>query len=406
MEPPNERAVLLNRCLDAVLHASRTATSAERGDSGTKNTTTTTTTAEPNNPNSRPSKDLMESALASLSDPSRGYDPKYGRPALRTYRSFIYPKKQTSSSSSSSSSSDALQLEAAAKRTANQIDFLVKRQAARVHDFVRNHDDPSSAHTSTSQAALDAAAATTTKFPITLVLDNLRGSFNVGSIFRTAEACGVSQILTCGITPHPNGSGAEKVAKSALGADLLVPSQHFGTTADALLFLRTANNGSNSNSNSNINNRPFVVALETTAASQLYTSVDYRPYYSKPETKNETVVDDGADSSSDGTDGDEDNTSRGRGIALILGNEVTGVDVELLEPLLRDVSGNNDNEESIESESSSSSSSSGSNESSRRANEALVDAIVELPTHGQKNSLNVAAVAPVILYEILRQWGD
>ena len=41
---------------------------------------------------------------------------------------------------------------------------------------------------------------------------------------------------------------------------------------------------------------------------------------------------------------------------------------------------------------------------SRAADGRLVDLIVELPTHGQKNSLNVAAVAPVMLYEILRQW--
>lgn len=75
---------------------------------------------------------------------------------------------------------------------------------------------------------------------------------------------------------------------------------------------------------------------------------------------------------------------------MILGNEVTGVDVELLAPLLRD-------EESEGNSNCSTSTTSG---------EALIDAIVELPTHGQKNSLNVAAVAPVILYEILRQWDS
>ena len=37
---------------------------------------------------------------------------------------------------------------------------------------------------------------------------------------------------------------------------------------------------------------------------------------------------------------------------------------------------------------------------------SLVDLIIELPTYGCKNSLNVAAVAPVILYEILRQWNE
>ena len=312
----------------------------------------------------------MEAAISSLRDPSGGYDPKYGRPALRAYRSFVYPKKQQEVQGNNSN--DALQLEAAAKRTANQIDFLVKRQNSRMNEAVRNHDDPDK-ETNNSDSG-----GATQKFPITLVLDNLRGSFNVGSIFRTAEACGVSKILTCGITPHPFGSGAEKVAKSALGADLLVPTAHFPTTFEALQDLKRnmVRTGEET-----IEPPPFVVALETTSASKLYTSVDYRPYYemyiantNDHDTKKEEK-------------GTESKINR-RGIALILGNEVTGVDVELLAPLLREDESNDDSR------------------NNDAGNENLVDAIVELPVHGQKNSLNVAAVAPVILYEILRQWDS
>jgi tRNA G18 (ribose-2'-O)-methylase SpoU len=273
---------------------------------------------------------------------------------------------------------DTLQMEAAAKRTANQIDFLVKRQTSQRTEAVRNHDASIAAN-----ADANANANNTIQFPITLVLDNLRGSFNVGSIFRTAEACGVSEILTCGITPHPFGSGAEKVAKSALGAETLVPTRHFATTLEALRALRMGarvgervlRERSNADPDEEGTTQPppppFVVALETTSASQLYTSVDYRPYYN-----NENGSSSGSGS---------------QGIALILGNEVTGVDVELLAPLLRD----NERDENENS-------STGTN----GAGEALVDAIVELPTHGQKNSLNVAAVAPVILYEVLRQWDS
>jgi tRNA G18 (ribose-2'-O)-methylase SpoU len=54
------------------------------------------------------------------------------------------------------------------------------------------------------------------------------------------------------------------------------------------------------------------------------------------------------------------------GTALIFGNEVSGVDTELLESM---------------------------------------DFIVEIPMYGVKNSLNVASCAPVVLYEILRQWN-
>lgn len=149
---PNERAILLNECLDAVLTSSA-------HDSSTASSKS-------------PAQQLMEAALASIRSPSDGYDPKYGRPALRAYRSFVYPKQ--------TNTIDKLQLEAMAKRTANQIDFLVKRQTSRRNQAVRNHDDPN------TQSANSEARATF-KFPITLVLDNLRGSFNVGSIFRTAE---------------------------------------------------------------------------------------------------------------------------------------------------------------------------------------------------------------------------
>ena len=54
------------------------------------------------------------------------------------------------------------------------------------------------------------------------------------------------------------------------------------------------------------------------------------------------------------------------GTALVLGDEVTGVDTDIL---------------------------------------PLLDAVVEIPMFGTKNSLNIAACAPVVLYEILRQWN-
>ena len=41
------------------------------------------------------------------------------------------------------------------------------------------------------------------KHPLYLVLDNLRSAFNVGSIFRTADAGRLQGIYTCGYTAHP-----------------------------------------------------------------------------------------------------------------------------------------------------------------------------------------------------------
>lgn len=56
---------------------------------------------------------------------------------------------------------------------------------------------------------------------ISLLLDNIRSVFNVGSIFRSADGCGlVEHIYLCGITPTPNHP---KMAKTSLGAEKYIP---------------------------------------------------------------------------------------------------------------------------------------------------------------------------------------
>jgi len=54
------------------------------------------------------------------------------------------------------------------------------------------------------------------KREIVVILDNIRSAYNVGSIFRTADASGVSKIYLCGITPCPP---QHKISKVALGAE-------------------------------------------------------------------------------------------------------------------------------------------------------------------------------------------
>ncbi len=61
------------------------------------------------------------------------------------------------------------------------------------------------------------------KREIYLVLDNIRSRENVGSIFRTADAAGVSKIYLCGTTPTPPH---EKISKTALGAEETVPWEY------------------------------------------------------------------------------------------------------------------------------------------------------------------------------------
>lgn len=217
-------------------------------------------------------------------------------------------------------------VDVASHRYARQIDFLAKRHRSREAAWVRHID----------------AAARRRAFPLVLVLDNLRSAANVGSLYRSADAAGCREVLTVGVCPHPGGNGAEKLAKSALGAERGVPSQHFATTRGALEFLREARP------------RLWLVGMETTARSRCYTEVRYPgPPASAPSN-----ADHGEDAAPNATDA--------AGVALFLGNEVSGVDTEIL---------------------------------------PLLDEVVEIPMFGTKNSLNVAACAPVVMYEILRQWG-
>lgn len=54
------------------------------------------------------------------------------------------------------------------------------------------------------------------------ILDNLRSVHNVGSIFRTCNACGIEKIYLCGTTPTPldhKGNRRKDFAKVALGAE-------------------------------------------------------------------------------------------------------------------------------------------------------------------------------------------
>jgi len=56
--------------------------------------------------------------------------------------------------------------------------------------------------------------------PFVALLDNIRSAWNVGSIFRTSEGYGLQHIHLCGITPRP---GNTDLGKTALGAENNIP---------------------------------------------------------------------------------------------------------------------------------------------------------------------------------------
>lgn len=84
---------------------------------------------------------------------------------------------------------------------------------------------------------------------LTLILDNVRSTHNVGAVLRTADATGVTKVVCCGITPYPrladdprdpvvSGRHTREIAKTALGAERAVKIEHQSATTDAIAAAR------------------------------------------------------------------------------------------------------------------------------------------------------------------------
>jgi tRNA G18 (ribose-2'-O)-methylase SpoU len=71
--------------------------------------------------------------------------------------------------------------------------------------------------------------------PIVALLDNIRSTHNVGSMFRTADGAGLAHLHLCGITATPEHP---RLAKAALGAHLSVPWSHHPNAVRAARALR------------------------------------------------------------------------------------------------------------------------------------------------------------------------
>ncbi len=80
-------------------------------------------------------------------------------------------------------------------------------------------------------------ATTARKHPVVAVLHDIRSLYNVGSIFRTADAFGIERLILCGFTPSPPRT---EISKTALGADLVVSHLVCDSVYDAVKDLRNA----------------------------------------------------------------------------------------------------------------------------------------------------------------------
>ncbi|WEK35203.1 MAG: RNA methyltransferase [Candidatus Pseudobacter hemicellulosilyticus] len=152
------------------------------------------------------------------------------------------------------------------------------------------------------------------KFPVVVVLDNIRSMHNVGSVFRTADAFLLQGIYLCGYTPQPPH---RDIHKTALGATETVSWRYFPDTITALQALREEGYA--------------IWAVEQVQDSLLlnrFTSPADKP------------------------------------LAVVFGNEVTGVDAEVLK---------------------------------------LCDGSIEIPQLGMKHSLNISVAAGIVLWELVRE---
>ena len=152
------------------------------------------------------------------------------------------------------------------------------------------------------------------KVPVVVVLDSIRSMNNVGSVFRTCDAFKIEKLYLCGITACPPN---KEINKTALGATESVDWEY---AEDVLpLAERLKKEGY------------AVLMIEQVDESRKLQDVNFKDYEK---------------------------------VALVVGNEVFGVDERLL---------------------------------------PVCDAAVEIPQFGTKHSLNVTIAAGIVIWEAVRQ---
>lgn len=74
-----------------------------------------------------------------------------------------------------------------------------------------------------------------------LILPDIRSAINIGAMFRTADAVGISKIYLTGFSPRPTdkfGRIQSDIAKSALGAEKWIPWEYKKTLIPLINYLK------------------------------------------------------------------------------------------------------------------------------------------------------------------------
>ena len=96
------------------------------------------------------------------------------------------------------------------------------------------------------------------KHPVVLMLHNIRSMWNVGSMFRTADAAGIEKIILSGYTATPP---RKEIDKTALGAQETVLWEYHADPLEALSAMKKSG--------------LRIFALEITEGSRPYTALDH-----------------------------------------------------------------------------------------------------------------------------------
>ena len=96
---------------------------------------------------------------------------------------------------------------------------------------------------------------------IYIICDNILDTYNIGSIFRLADAIGASCVYLCGESETPPNI---KIHRAAIGTDKWVPWQYASTAVEAI-----------SNIKSQISNIK-IVAIEQTKKSKDFRQIEYK----------------------------------------------------------------------------------------------------------------------------------
>lgn len=98
------------------------------------------------------------------------------------------------------------------------------------------------------------------KNPITIILDNVLDTYNIGSIFRLADAVAAEKVILCGETLTPPNSRIKKASINTWG---WVDWEYYSTAVEAIAKLKTQNS------------KFKIVAVEQDARSKPFSQVRY-----------------------------------------------------------------------------------------------------------------------------------